>query len=372
MFDCKSNGQFVAITVIVTLLAMPEGRTEPIPKFRADATVPEFFQSGSQESDEPIDLNKKPKEIPASVPATQPVAVAAAPVPPPPPQKRIKDKTNRVLPLITFYNGPEGDVYNWWAENKSVPSKTAPPPFAGEVASDTALTANLQMWRLSKKVMGELLKTKDVPWVYGISAAAIKNFPENLKKTALTTDEMRELARALEAKLIVSGDVTFTKSPIVDKGYRMKVRLQALRADTGAKLGEVLRISDIHSWEYDRLLFTEGPTAIEAFSELHAEMLKDQRENVKPRYVRLLVSGNLSYAQLELLKNKIQKSVKGVKTIRTETMENEQVALLVDYEGKGPQAFGQSLARVQFGAFLTQVVSTDANQVLFDVMWRGR
>jgi hypothetical protein len=344
--------------------------------FRAEASVPAFIAPTPPPA-------SNSKYIPAVPPpkAANPQVLVATPPPLPEPQpavkklvaKKSKDKFPRVLPLITFYNGAEGDVYNWWAENTHVPGKAVPAPFKSEDGGQTPLTANYQMWRLSKKVMGDLLRAKNTGLIYGVSPEVIQKFPENYKKTALSMDEMRDLARTLEAKIVVHGDIAFTKSPIIDGGYRMKVHLNAVEVEKGRALGEVLRISDIHPWEYDKMLFTSGSgMTVDAFNELHEQMAQKSDE-ARPRYVRLIVSGSLTYAQLELLKQKIQRSVRGVRAIRSAAVENEQVALLIDYEGDGgSQQLGQSLSRVQFGPFLTQVVSTDSNQVLFDVMWRGR
>jgi len=261
--------------------------------------------------------------------------------------KEKQKKGLKILPLITFYNGVKGDVYNWWAENES--------------ADEMSLVSRRVLGDLGAKAQGLCLYRRDLEKL---------PVPELYKKTALTSEEMVDLAKKFGAEIAVAGAFSFTKSPLRETDYRLKVHLEAFDGPEGERIGEIIRYVDLSSNEYGNAWMIPSPQIAGVFSEFHKQ-LTENRSKIPARQMRLLVSGALNRDQVEALKEKLKTSVEGLNGLQEAVFEPEQVAFNVAYEGKSAD-FSKALSQVQFPQFMTQVVSSDTNQVLFDVKARAK
>lgn len=256
--------------------------------------------------------------------------------------------TTRILPLITYYSSfQDGEVYNWWAENSS----------KGEMKD------------LSAEVFHFLEKSSLAKGRYLNLQESLQNLDASLQVTVLTREQKIDLAKKAKAGLIVSGDLRFSASPIVSQGTRIEARLELLRVKTGEVLAESLRIVDVPAHEY-RLLTVSGVTSKEEtlqrlFSDLH-EKMEHYKPGISPNVkTQLVVMGILDDLQVDLLKEKIRKLMSKVDAIKTLSLERGQLVLVV--EGVNSEELGLALRQTSWRGYSSQVVSTDATSVVFDI-----
>lgn len=262
-------------------------------------------------------------------------------------EKPVKKKMNKevkILPLITFFDGINGEVFNWWAENGTRDS----------------------MMQLSQKTIRNLIGDENVRWTYIDPHELAEHVSTETRKTVLTRTQMVEMAKQFGAQLIVTGDFYFSKSPVVPEGSRLKINLQTIRVQNGQQAAEVLRISDLTVRDVYRLFSHADTPAMAGFKDLHQQM-ENFQDAAKPSYLALQVSGALTFIELDKLKQQLRAKVPMIKSFKDNFFQNEQVSMLIEFEGENSKQLAQTLSQVQLDGFMTQVVSSDPGQVLFDV-----
>lgn len=289
----------------------------------AVATIPTQSPSTGLESQFPVPTNLEKK---VNLPA------------------RIQQLT--ALPLITFYDSEQGQVYNWWAEDQG----------QGIVAD------------LSPAVFKNLI-FKDFPLVFCPVHSAQVKLPSAYKKTELTRLQMIALAKAFKAPYIVIGDVVLSESPLVAGAKRVKVQWEVISVHNGERVHELLRISEV----LPQQLIPSGTSEILA-KNIFAESLKaigegvlERQKKTQPQWIDVVVTGPMNYGQVQKLKRILQSQVQGVKSLQEKSLANEQIVWNVDYQGSGAQGLSAALSQVNPHEFYWQVAQSDAGQVLLDV-----
>jgi hypothetical protein len=254
----------------------------------------------------------------------------------------------KILPLVSFYSLlADGEVYNWWAENDSL----------GDMKSfSDHFHKSLEMAELSK-------------WSYLSTTALQKDSNPLFHVGSLSREQKREFAKVKGAGLILAGDLRFQPSPLYEKGVRISQKLELVRLKNGEVIGESLRIFDLPRHEYEKII-RMGPVANREFFagatlDLHEKIENYKIKNDSKPETHLVVMGSLSYDQLEKIKDKIQRQTPGVQQLMTKSLERDQVVLQV--QGISGEKLSQALSHVLWKGYRTQVVSTDAKQVVFDV-----
>lgn len=199
-----------------------------------------------------------------------------------------------------------------------------------------------------------------------------KEVPEELKKTELTPEQKQALAQMFQVPVVISGDVYFDKSPVHLAGRRLKIHLEAQhRLKT---IGEVWRVIDLHAEDMEKLngtwnsMTAEHPVAA-VFSELITQI---RNRKVEPLTLEMVVSGKMSQPALDQFKKQMQLSVKGLRGVREQSYDNEQVGLSLEYEGKDVEQFKNALAKISWRGFKTQLVSSEEKRLVFDVKAEGK
>ncbi|MBY0383720.1 hypothetical protein K2X05_01060 [bacterium] len=256
-------------------------------------------------------------------------------------------KRATILPLITFYSTlQDGEVYNWWAENDSLGDM--------KVLSEKFhnLLANQPLSRWQYLPLKDLQKSSEPEW-------QISN---------MTDEKKLALAKIKGAVLVVTGDVRVIPSPLIAEGVRITQRLEVLRLKNSEKIGESLKIFDLPKHQYQQMLLSSDNHSKEfvqsAFFDLH-EKIELYKADKAIAQTRLVLTGVIPDFHLENLRQKIQTRLPNIKSIHTVSMEREQVTLLV--EGASSEQLSQTLVGILWKGLRTQVVSTDASQVVFDV-----
>lgn len=256
-------------------------------------------------------------------------------------------KRASILPLITFYSTlQDGEVYNWWAENDSL----------GE------------MKVLSEKFHGVLASQPLSRWQYLPIKELQKSLEPEWHVSQMTDEKKLQFAKLKNAVLVVTGDVRVMPSPLMAEGVRITQRLEVLRLKNSEKIGESLKISDLPKHQYQQMLLSADNHSKEfvqtSFYELHEkiEMYKPDTTSTK---TRLVLTGVIPDFHLEKLREKLQSNLTSIKSIQTVSLEREQVVLLID--GISSEILSKTLVGILWKDLRTQVVSTDPNQVVFDV-----
>jgi hypothetical protein len=260
-------------------------------------------------------------------------------------------KRATILPLITFYSTlQEGEVYNWWSENDSLGDMKV----LSEKFHHCLSNQPLSRWQYLP--LKELQKSSDVEW----------------QISHMTDDKKLELAKMKKAVLVVTGDVRVVPSPLLDEGVRITQRLEVLRLKNSEKIGESLKIFDLPKHQYQQMLLSSDTHSKEfvqtAFYDLH-EKIELYKGDKPIDQARLVVTGVIPDFHLENLRQKIQARIPSIKSIQTVSLEREQVVLLVD--GTTSERLSQTLVEILWKGLRTQVVSTDSQQVVFDVQLKN-
>jgi hypothetical protein len=249
-----------------------------------------------------------------------------------------------ILPLVTFYSSfDEGEVFNWWAEDVS----------AGEMKT------LFNQWYKS------LLQQPLTKWEY--PHALIKDVNPDLQVSALPLEKKLEFAKLKAASLLVTGDVRLEPSPMMDQGVRWTQKLEVFRVKNGQKITETLNIYDLPKYQYQQLLLmtTESKDFMAGtMTDLHSR-IEAYRPERPEQATKLVVTGKLSGNQMDQFKKYLQNAFREVKSPQIVSYERDQ--LVLDVPGVSSEQLNQALVEFHWKGFLTQVISSDSSQVVFDV-----
>ncbi len=263
------------------------------------------------------------------------------------PPEKSKVRTS-ILPLVTFYSSfDEGEVYNWWAENSST----------GE------------MKELFEKWYGSLVRQPLTKWEYPTTLQKDANI--ELQVSAMTIEKKIEFAKQKSSALMLTGDIRIDPSPLIQQGVRWTQKLEVYRVKNGQKVAETLRIFDINRQQYLHLQLALGDSR-----EFMANTVADihqQIESYKPEKAeagtKLILTGSLSGEQMNKIKEHLRSVVHGsnagARDVQIVSYERNQVVFEIPVLSS--ERLGQALVEFHWKGFITQVISSDSSQVVFDV-----
>lgn len=225
------------------------------------------------------------------------------------------------------------------------------------------------MKNLSEKIHAVLLSHPLSRWEYVSAAEMQKEAEPVLAVSALTAEQKMELAKKKSAVIVISGDVRVSPSPVILKGVRLTQNLTATRVKNSEKIAETLKIVDIPSHQFSQMLLSSEEFSkdfvFNSFSDLHDKIETYRKPPEVLKKSRLVLTGALSYHQLEAFKQKLKQRMPLLRSFQTQSLEREQVVLIA--EGVDGEDLGLALGFIQWSGWRTQVVSTDSSQVVFDV-----
>lgn len=205
-------------------------------------------------------------------------------------------------------------------------------------------------------------------------------YPTALKKdelpeyqvSGLTLEKMMEFAKHREAGLLLTGDVRLERSPMVDQGVRWTQKLEVYRVKNGQKIAETLRIYDLPQHQYRQMLLAMDSSKefmSETVAEIHARIEKYKPIQQEP-VTKLVLTGSLSGAQMDQIKSYLQGALSGSKSPQIVSFERDQVVF--EIKGLSSEKLNQALVEFHWKGYLTQVISSDSSQVVFDVQSKNR
>jgi hypothetical protein len=97
---------------------------------------------------------------------------------------------------------------------------------------------------------------------------------------------------------------------------------------------------------------------------LHAQIESYKPEKLE-HSTKLVLTGSLSREQIDKIKQYLQGAVQGSKSAQIVSYERDQV--VCEIKGLNSKKLSQALVQFHWKGFLTQVISSDSSQVVFDV-----
>ncbi len=210
-------------------------------------------------------------------------------------------------------------------------------------------------------------------WEYPTVLA--KDPQPELQMSALSFEKKMEFAKHKAAALLLTGDVRIEPSPMIVQGVRWTQKLEVFRAKNGQKIGETLRIYDLPPHQYRHLLLAIGESKdfmLGTMTDLHARIESYKPEKLESS-TKLVLTGRLSGEQMETIKQHlqgaVQSSAKSPTTAQIISYERDQVVF--EIKGIDGEKLNQALVQFHWKGFLTQVISSDSSQVVFDVQTKN-
>ena len=261
-----------------------------------------------------------------------------------------QSRTGITIPFVEFNNNISGESYRWWS------------PVFG-VSNDLGLlsqTFENQMFQgfLDKGLF--LLRPQAFNMIHMI--------PDFMRKTYLTQTEMVQLTSLKNGQLYLDGRVDILSSPLRENAFRVRVQVSCKQASNGKSVAEVVRTFDTPSGQQLNQINSKiSELARETGSEIAGQVYDLwQRGALEAQVLQLAVTGDLSHEQLLKLKKQLTDSI-GLSNGMTERLfEPGRVTFEMDYRG-GVEALSQKLKKAKLEGFISQVVSSNAQQIILDV-----
>lgn len=260
------------------------------------------------------------------------------------------EKTGITIPFIEFNNNLSGESYRWWS-----------PVFAvSNDLSSLSLVFEKEMFQGFLDQGLFLLRPQAFNMVHLL--------PNYMRKTYLTQTEMVQLTTSKHGQLYLDGRVDLIASPLRENAFRVRVQVSCKQASNGKSVAEVVRSYDTAPGEQlnqitGKLRELAQETASEIASQVHDLW---QRGALEAQVLQLAVTGDLSHQQLVRLKKNLSESLNLSGGLTERLFEPGRVTYEMDFQG-GVEALRRKLTSARLEGFISQVVSSQADQVILDV-----
>lgn len=188
------------------------------------------------------------------------------------PDKKSDAPIVKRLPLVTLFNETTGQAYNWWAESSSS-----------------------SLMDLAKFMESSLAAQKQAV-VIPVSGLELPG--EELRKTALTPQEMSDLAKSYDCQQYLTGDLRFRRSPLVEGRIRVLSHLSVYDAETNQRLAESYEVMDVEK----KVIVQQEDNALAQFILTAVEKIETQALDQK---FELVVHGELGHQELIQLADQV-------------------------------------------------------------------
>ena len=192
--------------------------------------------------------------------------------------------------------------------------------------------------------------------------------PDFMKKTYLTQTEMVQLTNLKQGQLYLDGRVDVISSPLREDALRVRVQVKCKQSSNGKNVAEVVRNFDTPSGEgLNQIHSRVNDLARETGQEL-ANQVYDlwQRGALEAQVLQLAVTGNLDHMQLLRFKKELNDKLGLTNGLTERLFEPGRVTFETYYSG-GVESLSQKLKTAKFDGFISQVVSSQADQIILDV-----
>jgi hypothetical protein len=259
-------------------------------------------------------------------------------------------KTGITLPFIEFNNQLSGEAVRWWS-----------PVFT--VSKDLE---NLSLVFETELFQGFLDKGL---FMLRPQAFHMENLlPSFLRKTYLTQSEMNQITQVKNGQLFLDGRVDVLSSPIRENAYRMRVQISCKQTHNGKTVAEIVRTLDSATGKQINQMTTEIKQMAEEAGQDLAGQVYDlwQRGALESSVLQLVINGDLNQQQLSRFKKELSTKIGITEGLTERLFEPGKVTFEMDYNG-GVDSLSAKLSKSRFDGFISQVVSTQADQIIMDV-----
>lgn len=260
------------------------------------------------------------------------------------------EKTGITLPFIEFNNSLTGESYRWWSTEFSVSNdlEAMASHFEKEMFQGL-LSKGLFLLRPQMFKMGHLI-------------------PQFMKKAYLSQSDMVQLTHLKRGQLYLDGRVDVLTSPLREGALRVRVEVSCKQSSNGKSVAEVVRTYDTPSGQKMSQL---GAKIKELAQETGVEIANQvydlwQRGALEAQLLKLAVTGNLDHMQLVRFKRELRDKAGLSNELVERLYEPGRVTFETDYSG-GVENLVQRLRQTQFDGFISQVVSSQADQITLEV-----
>ncbi|MCJ8277653.1 MAG: hypothetical protein HRT44_04640 [Bdellovibrionales bacterium] len=261
-----------------------------------------------------------------------------------------QQKTGITLPFIEVNNRMNNESYRWWSP---------------------VLSTKKDLENLSLSFERELFQgflDKGLFMLRPQAFSMVHMVPDALRKTFLTQTEMVQLTSYKRGQLYIDGRVDILSSPLRENAFRVRVQLSCKQASNGKSVAEVVRSYDTPSGRLFVQLNTDiKRMAVESGRDIASQVYDLwQRGALEAQVLQLAVTGNHNHQQLQNFKASFSQNITGVTELRERLFEPGRVTYELDYNG-GVESLKTKLSQARFEGFISQVVSTNAEQIILDV-----
>lgn len=259
-------------------------------------------------------------------------------------------KTGITLPFIEVNNRLNNESYRWWSPVLSTQK-------------------DLENFALSfEQELFQGFLEKGLFMLRPQAFAMVNMVPDFLRKTFLTQTEMVQITSFKKGQLFIDGRVDILSSPLRENAFRIRVQLSCRQATNGKSVAEVVRSYDTPSGRLFSQLNTDiKRLAVESGEDIASQVYDLwQRGVLEAQTIQLAVTGNLNHQQLLKFKQGLEAKITGVQGLSERLFEPGRVTFELNYNG-GIENLKNQLNQARFDGFVSQVVSTNAEQVILEV-----
>jgi hypothetical protein len=260
------------------------------------------------------------------------------------------EKTGITLPFLEVNNALTGESFRWWQP-------------------DFAVSKDLESLSLNfEKEMFQGFLDRGLFMLRPQAFHMTHMVPDFMRKTYLTQTEMVQLTNLKQGQLYLDGRVDVISSPLRENALRVRVQVKCKQSSNGKNVAEVVRTLDTPTGQGLSQIATKvSEMARETGLEL-ANQVYDlwQRGALEAQVLQLAVTGDLDHMQLLRLKRELNQTL-GLSNGLTERLyEPGRVTFETDYSG-GVESLSQKLRTAKFDGFISQVVSSEPDQITLAV-----
>ena len=259
-------------------------------------------------------------------------------------------KTGIILPFVEVNNQINGESYHWWSSGLSVSKELE------TLAHD--FERELYQGFLDKGFF--MLRPQAFKMVYAI--------PDFLRKVYLTQTEMAQITDFKKGQLYLNGQVNVLASPLRENAYRVRTQIICKQSSNARTVAQVtISVDTVSGRSLDQVSGDIRKMALEASRDLAGQVYDLwQRGAFETQILQLIVTGDLNHKQIHEFKGLLDKQF-GIKNGLIERLfEPGRVTFEIDY-AEGVETLLGKLKKTKFKSFISQVVSSQAGQIILDV-----
>lgn len=252
-----------------------------------------------------------------------------------------------ILPFIAIRDTVQSQSFSWWEEG------------------DQSLILN----QVSQEIENIMYNSMSPQGLYIIRPVTFK-MKNKLSTSSFSSilDQMKGWAANEGAPLYLVGEVLFMNDQMKTGSTRVKIRLSAYQTSTGREVAEVVRsLGDIQGG-FEMGVKTKIKELLKNSSEDLTALIKDfwQKGTFDSSAIKLAITGELNYKDLNNIKKYLQSNLKEIKDMREKLVEAGRVTFDIDFDGD-IKVLGQKIKSLNPQGFSAQLVTVGSNEVVWDV-----